>query len=457
MKYLPKPYQQRAIDFICEHAEALLFLDMGLGKTVCTLTAFYQLWLAGESRSMIVVAPKQVAEGTWAAEVAKWAHLQGLRVSEIKGTARQRQNALTVPAEIYVVSRDNWAWLCDYTKATPPADFLVIDELTSFKNSASQRFKAMRKMRRTFRRVVGLTGTPAPNGLKDLWAQVWCADMGERLGSSKTRYENKYFEVFRYNGIPMRYTPRPHALDDIMNAIGDISVTMKAADYLEMPPLSIIDVPVKLDAKVIDQYHKFEKELVLNLDETPDTNIIANGAASLINKLAQMADGNIYDDEHNAIPIHESKLTALMELIEAAVPNHVLVFYRYTTDAEKIMAALKSYTVRRYRSADDLNDWNAGEIDVLLCHPSSTAYGLNLQQGGHYIVWYGLTWDLELYQQANARLYRQGQRYPVFVYRLIAEGTVDERIAASLGDKGRTQDKLLNMLKDIRKSYSISD
>lgn len=457
MKYLAKPYQQRAIDFICEHSEALLFLDMGLGKTVCTLTAFQQLWMACETTAMIVVAPKQVAEGTWASEVAKWEHLTGLRVSEIKGTARQRQAALSTPAEIYVVSRDNWAWLCDYTKGTPPADFLVIDELTSFKTPSSQRFKAMRKMRRVFRRVVGLTGTPAPNGIKDLWAQVWCADMGERLGSSKTRFENKYFEIFRYNGIPLRYTPRPHALDDIMNAIGDISVTMKAADYLEMPPLSIVDVPVKLDAKVMERYHAFEKDLVLSLDDNTDTNIIANGAASLVNKLSQFADGSIYDDEHNSIVIHDSKLSALMELIEMAAPNHVLIFYRYTADAERIMAALKPYTVRRYHSADDLNDWNAGKIDVLLCHPSSTAYGLNLQQGGHYIVWYGLTWGLELYQQANARLYRQGQRYPVFVYRLIAEGTVDERVAAALEGKGRTQDKLLDMLKDIRKSYSISN
>lgn len=455
MKYLPKQYQQRAIDFMTEHAESLMFLDMGLGKTVCTLTAFNNLWMAGEVSAMIVVAPKQVADGTWAAEVLKWDHLRGLRVSAVRGTPTQRQRALAVAAEVYVISRDSWTWLYDYTKGKIPADVLVIDELTSFKTSSSQRFKAMRKMRRMFRRVIGLTGTPAPNGIKDLWAQVWCADMGERLGNSKTRFENKYFEVFRYNGIPIRYTPRPHALDDIMNLIGDISVTMKASDFLSLPDLNIIDVNVKLPADVRKKYTEFEKDLVLNIGD--DLNVVANGAASLVNKLAQMADGNIYDDEHNAIPVHDEKVSRLIELIEAARPHAVLVFYRYTVDAERMMAALKGYRVRKYQTADDLNDWNAGKIDVLLCHPSSTAYGLNLQQGGHYIVWYGLTWNLELYQQANARLYRQGQRFPVFVYRLIAEGTVDERIAAALEGKGRTQDKLLDMLKDIRKSYSISD
>ncbi len=449
MIYRPYDYQRTATQWIMDKPRCGLFLDMGLGKTVSTLTAIQQLIDDCEISRVLVVAPKKVAETTWSTEAEKWEHLHGLRVVRVLGTEKQRCLALAQKADVYVTGRDNFVWLVGKYDGKLPFDALVIDELTSFKSPKSERFKAMRIAVPTVGRVIGLTGTPAPNGLIDLWAQMYCIDRGQRLGKSITKYREAYFETHKWNNITVRCDVKKGCEEIIRNKIADICLSMQAKDYLQLPDMITHTVKVYLSEKTMAAYSKFEKDKVLEFKdahENEPANILANSAAGLMNKLSQYANGAIYDEDMQAHEIHGEKLDRLAEIVEAANGSSVLVFYQYRHDIPRIASRLKGYAVRVYQGEGDLKDWNAGKTDVLLAHPASTAYGLNMQQGGHYIVWFGTGWNLEHYQQANARLHRQGQRHPVTVYRLICAGTVDERAVAALEGKKGVQQSLLDSL-----------
>lgn len=457
MIYKPYEYQRTAMQWIIEKPCCGLFLDMGLGKTVSTLTAMQQLIDDCEINRVLVVAPKKVAETTWSTEAAKWEHLHDLKVVKVLGTEKQRCLALAQKADVYVTGRDNFVWLVGKYGGQLPFDALVIDELTSFKSAKSERFKAMRIAVPSVKRVIGLTGTPSPNGLIDLWAQMYCIDRGERLGKSVSKYRETYFETHKWNNIVVRCDVKKGCEDIIRSNIADICLSMQAKDYLQLPDMITHTATVQLSDKTMAAYVKFEKEKVLEFkaehgDEP--ANVLANSAAGLMNKLSQFANGAIYDEDRYVHAIHDEKIDRLTEIVEAANGSSVLVFYQYKHDICRITAKLKGYKVRTYRGEKDLNDWNAGEIDVLLAHPASTAYGLNMQQGGHYIVWFGTGWNLEYYQQANARLHRQGQRYPVTVYKLICSGTVDERASAALDGKKGVQQSLLDSLNYLIRKHS---
>lgn len=450
-------YQKKAIKWIIEKPRCGLFLDMGLGKSVITLTALQQLMDECEIDRTLVVAPKKVAEATWSTEAEKWEHLHGLKVVKVIGTEKQRCMALAQKADVYVTGRDNFVWLVGKYGGKLPFDALVIDELTSFKSAKSERFKVMRIAAPGVGRIIGLTGTPAPNGLIDLWAQMYCIDQGERLGKSITKYRETYFETHKWNNIIVRCDVKKGCEEIIRNKIADICLSMQARDYLQLPEMITDTVKVYLSDKTMAAYTKFEKEKVLEFQEehgNEPANILANSAAGLMNKLSQYANGAIYDEDMQVHSIHNEKLDRLAEIVEAANGNSVLVFYQYKHDIPRIKSRMKGYEVRVYQGEKDLKDWNAGKIDVLLAHPASTAYGLNMQQGGHYIVWFGTGWNLELYQQANARLHRQGQQYPVTVYRLICAGTVDEKASAALEGKKGVQQSLLDSLNYLIRKHS---
>lgn len=454
--FKPYAYQRRAIDFIKETPYCALFLDMGLGKTVSTLTAFAELLDDCEVATMLVVAPKKVAEATWGDECAKWAHLQGLRVSVILGTEKQRLSAMKRPAEVYVTSRDLIAWLVARLGGAWPYDLLVLDELTSFKSNKSERFRAVRMVRPKCRRVVGLTGTPTPNGLKDLWAQVYCLDMGERLGRTITGFRGRWFNSYGKGGITYRLDPKKGAEAEILARIADITLTMQAKDYLELPPLIEQDVAVDLSPAVRKRYETFERERVMEFRrdmEGKPRQVVAGSAAALMSKLMQFAAGAVYDEAGEAVEVHGEKLERLAELIEEAAGEHVLLFYQFKHDVPRLAAKLKGLRVRKYEGADDLRAWNAGEVDVMLAHPASTAYGLNMQAGGHVIIWFGTGFNAELYTQAVARLYRQGQRHATRVFRLIVRGTVDEDAARAVKNKLDSQTAVLAALKDRMERY----
>lgn len=456
MNYKPYDYQKTAMQWIIDKPHCGLFLDMGLGKTVSTLTAVQQLLDDCEISSVLVVAPKKVAETTWSTEAEKWDHLRDLKVVKVLGTEKQRCMALAQKADIYVTGRDNFVWLVGKYGGQLPFDALVIDELTSFKSAKSERFKAMRIALPSVKRVIGLTGTPAPNGLIDLWAQMYCIDQGERLGKSVSRYREAYFETHKWNNIVVRCDVKKGCDTIIRDKIADICLSMQAKDYLQLPDMITHTTTVELSDKIMAAYTKFEKEKVLEFRAehgNEPANVLANSAAGLMNKLSQFANGAIYDEDMQVHTIHDEKVDRLAEIVEAA-QSSVLVFYQYKHDIPRIEAKLKGYRVRTYQGEKDLKDWNAGNIDVLLAHPASTAYGLNMQQGGHYIVWFGTGWNLEHYQQANARLHRQGQRYPVTVYRLLCRGTVDERAAAALDGKTGVQQSLLDSLNFLIRKYS---
>ncbi|MCM1517521.1 MAG: DEAD/DEAH box helicase [Pseudoflavonifractor sp.] len=449
MNYRPYGYQERATRFVLDNPECGLLLDMGLGKSVITLTAIQELIDECEIAKVLVVAPKKVAETTWSTEAAKWDHLQGLKVVKVMGTEKKRKMSLAEKADVYVIGRDNFVWLVGICGGVLPFDMLVIDELTSFKSPKSQRFKAMRVARPTVRRVVGLTGTPAPNGLIDLWGQMYCLDMGQRLGKSVTKYRETYFETHRWNNIVVRCDIKAGCEEVIRDRISDICLSMQAKDYLQLPDLLTHTVSVEMSPATMEAYNKFEREKVLEFKrehEGEPSNLLANSAAGLMNKLMQFSNGAVYDDERNVHEIHSEKVDKLAEIVEAANGSSVLVFYQFRHDIDRIRKRLKGYRVEVYEGERQLMDWNAGEIDVLLAHPAATAYGLNMQQGGHYIVWFGTGWDLELFQQANARLHRQGQKHPVTVYKLIGVHTVDERASAALDDKKEKQQSLLDSL-----------
>jgi SNF2 family DNA or RNA helicase len=457
MKFRPYEYQQTAIKWIIDNPRCGLFLDMGLGKTVSTLTAIQQLMDDCEISRTLVVAPKKVAETTWTTEAQKWDHLKSLKVAKVMGTEKQRKLALAEKADVYVIGRDSFVWLVGIFGGMLPFDVLVIDELTSFKSSKSNRFKAMRMATPTAKRVIGLTGTPAPNGLIDLWAQMYCIDMGERLGKSVTKYRETYFETHKWNNIIVRCNVKKGYDEVIRKKIADICLSMQAKDYLQLPDLINHTIKVQLSTATMQAYTKFEREKVLQFQDEHQgetANVLAQSAAGLMNKLSQFANGAIYDEDRNVHNVHDEKLDRLAEIIEAANGNSVLVFYQYKHDAARIAEKFKGYRVKVYTDEKQLIEWNAGQVDILLAHPASTAFGLNMQDGGHYIVWFGTGWNLELYQQANARLHRQGQQYPVQVYNLVCSGTVDERAVTALENKKGVQQGLLDSLNYLIRKHS---
>lgn len=446
MKFIPHEYQEFAIQKIIDLPETGLFLDMGLGKTITTLTAInelmYERFLISQ---VLVIAPKRVAEDTWTTEVEKWDHLHHLRISRVLGSRREREAALQQEADIYVINRENVVWLVEKYRRTWPFDMVVVDELSSFKSCQAKRFKALKQVRPLMERFVGLTGTPSPNGLLDLWPQMYLIDRGERLGKTITGYRDRYFYPGKSNGyVVYSYEPKPGAEEAIQKKISDICISMKAEDYLRMPDLVVNDIPIRLSAEESEAYQELEREKLMEVD---GEQITALNAATVYNKLLQMANGSVYSDDGGVVDIHERKLEALEEILDTANGQPVLVFYNFRHDYEKLMKAFKGYHPRTLKAQEDIKDWNAGMIPLLLAQPASMGHGLNLQAGGHIIVWYGLNWSLELYQQANARLFRQGQQHGVIIHRLIAKNTVDEDVIKRLESKDATQQSLMQSLK----------
>lgn len=449
MKFIPHDYQKRAVSFIREHEAAGLFLEMGLGKTVITLTAIDELMNDSfEVSRVLVIAPLRVAEDTWSRESNKWDHLKHLKISKILGAAADRIRALKAQADIYVINRENVVWLVEYLEENRmkwPFDMVVIDELSSFKNNQAKRFKALRRMRPAIDRIVGLTGTPAANSLMDLWAEMYLLDRGERLGRTLTAYRGNWFRPGYGNGyVTYKWEPRRGALEAITKRIADITVSMKAEDYLTLPDKVESTIEVSLDEKGLKAYKEMERESLIELE---GEEIAALDAAAVMSKLLQMANGFIYDEAHNPRHIHEAKLDALGEILEAA-ESPVLVYYNFQADKDAILS--RFHEAKLLENDSTIEEWNKGKIKILLAHPASAGYGLNLQDGGHIMAWYGLPWSLEQYLQAVARLQRQGQKYPVMVYHLIAKGTVDEQVVASLSKKDMTQSALISILKDRR-------
>ena len=450
MKYQPHEYQKRATQFIIDNRYCALFLDMGLGKTVSTLTAIDVLkndYL--EIDKVLVIAPKSVALNTWSGETAKWDHLRKLRISVAMGTAAQRTKAIERDADIYVTNRDNVKWIVDYFKKEPwPFDTVVLDESSSFKNPSSQRFKALRKIRPQLRRVIELTGTPSPNGLMDLWPQIWLLDMGERLGRTLGSYRSEFFTAGRRNGaVVYDWIARPGARQRISKRLADISMSMQASDYLNMPDVIDGGLTLALPPDEMRDYQAFQKEQLMQLD---NTDIEAVTAAALTNKLLQYTGGALYDDQHNWHEVSTAKLEALQDIVEST-DESVLIYYQYQSEKDRILKMLPD-AVTFTGEPELLESWNAGKIRLMLAHPASVAYGLNMQAGGHIIVWYTPTWNLELYMQANARLHRQGQTKPVVIYHLIAAGTIDERVMQALNCKNGSQAALLKHIKELRES-----
>lgn len=449
MQYKAHDYQKRATELVISTPKIGLFLDMGLGKTVITMTAIQDLMFDRfEVSRVLVIAPKRVAEDTWTREHAKWDHLKDLKISKVLGTAAQRRKALEAEADIYVIGRDNVVWLVEHLQKVHkgwPFDMVVIDELSSFKNPQAKRFRALRKAMPYVKRVVGLTGTPSPNGLMDLWAEVYLLDRGERLGSTLGAYRERYFRPGARNGyVVYKWDALPGARKEIEAKISDICVSMSAADYLRLPKRIDNVIPVQLSSAEMAAYKTMEAEQLLQIE---DDDIAALNAAAVMTKLLQIANGSVYAVDGKVVQIHNAKLEALEEIIDTT-DGPVLVFYSYKHDLAAIQGSIKG--ARVLNSTADIADWNAGKVQVLLAHPASVGYGLNLQEGGHVIVWYGLTWSLELYQQANARLYRQGQEKPVIIHHLIAEGTVDEEVMQALQHKDTSQAALLSALKERR-------
>lgn len=443
MRFTPHDYQKVAIDFAIGNKASGLFLDMGLGKTAIVLTAIEELknnYL--EDIKALVIAPKRVAEDTWPTEHEKWDHVKSLKVVKVMGTPKERTEALDQEGDIYIITRDNIAWLVNLLGRAWDFNVVVIDELSSFKNHQSKRFKALRKVRPFIQRVIGLTGTPAPNGYMDLWSQIYLLDRGERLGKNITAFRRKYCNTLYRHGYN-EYELREEAKEQIDEAIKDICISMKAKDYLTLKEPLYINRMAKLDKKEYKLYKEMERDAVL---EVEDEDITALSAAAVSNKLLQLANGAIYTEEKAVIEIHNKKLDVLEELIEEACGEPVLVFYTFKHDRDRIVKKFKK-DVRVLDSEKDIKDWNSKKIKILLAHPASAGHGLNLQQGGSIIVWFGLNWSLELYQQANARLNRQGQMKTVRIYRILAKDTIDEKVLEVLEGKDLRQEDLLRQLK----------
>jgi len=444
MKYQPHDYQKYATQFIIDHPTAAVFLQMGLGKSVISLTAIQELALERfEISRVLVIAPLRVARDTWPDEIQKWDHLHGLTYSVAVGTEDERRAALRQNTLIHIINRENVQWLVEQSGLPFDYDMIVIDELSSFKSCQAKRFRALMKVRPKVRRIVGLTGTPSSNGLMDLWAEFRLLDMGKRLGRFITKYREVFFLPDRRSAQQVfSWKPRPGAKDEIYRLIGDITISMKSVDFLKMPECISNRVPVRLSQSERDTYDELKRELVTSLR---GEQIDAVNAASLSNKLCQMANGGIYDSEHRALFFHERKLDALEDIIEAANGQPVLVAYWFKHDLARIR---ERFAVREIRTSADIADWNAGKIPVACIHPASAGHGLNLQAGGSTLVWFGLTWSLELYQQTNARLWRQGQQAnAVVIHHIVTENTIDEQILSALKQKNMTQAALMNAVK----------
>lgn len=444
MNYQPHEYQQYATDFIIKNPTAAVFLEMGLGKSVIALTAILELCLERfEISRVLVIAPLRVARDTWPAEIQKWDHLKDLTYSVAVGTANVRRAALRQKTFVHIINRENVQWLIEDSGIPWQYDMVVIDELSSFKSHQSKRFKSLMKARPGVRRMVGLTGTPSSNGLMDLWSEFRVLDMGKRLGRFITHYREQFFEPDRRNGMQVfSYKPRAGAEREIYRRIGDITISMRSADYLKMPECVMNTVPVKLDSTEYEVYEEMESKMVTELD---GVEIDAVNAAALTGKLCQLANGAIYTPDGNTVFFHKRKLDALEDLIEGANGKPVLVAYWYKHDLARIQERFK---VRELKSSKDITDWNAGKIPVAVIHPASAGHGLNLQAGGSTLIWFGLTWSLELYQQTNARLWRQGQQAEtVVIHHIITRGTVDEDVMQSLSEKDRSQAGLMRAVR----------
>lgn len=446
MRFSPHDYQKYAIDYIESHPVAAVLLDMGLGKTVISLTAIFDLLFDSfEVHRILVIAPLRVARDTWPAEIRKWEHLSGLTYAVAVGNARERKAALLQGADVTIINRENLGWLIDDSGIPFAYDMVVVDELSSFKNHKSKRFRALMKIRPKVKRIIGLTGTPSSNGLMDLWAEFKVLDKGERLGRFITQYRNQYFMPDKRNGeIVYSYKPLPHAEDSIYRRIGDITISMKSTDHLKMPELVSLQYEVQLSVDERKRYEALKQDLVLNLhgDE-----ITAANAATLTGKLSQLANGAIYSDDGKIIEFHDRKLDALEDIIEAANGKPLLVAYWFRHDLERIR---RRFNVREIKTSADIADWNAGNIPVAVIHPASAGHGLNLQAGGSTLVWFGLTWSLELYQQTNARLWRQGQESrTVVIQHIIAANTIDGQILDALKRKDKLQAALIAAVKAV--------
>lgn len=442
MKYKPYEYQQYAEKYILDHKMCCLMLDMGLGKTIITLSALWQLALDRFDVSRIlVIAPKRVAEDTWPKEISKWEHLTGLNYSLVLGSKDKREEALSKKAFIYIINRENVVWLTQNHKWD--FDMVIIDELSSFKSNRAQRFKALKKVRPMVKRIVGLTGTPAPNSLMDLWAEIYLMDMGKRLGRFITGYRDRFFVPDKRNKeIIYSYKPRAGAEDAIYKLIGDICISMKAADHIKMPERIDNIVEVSMSSKEQKIYDSFKADMVVSIKGKV---LDAVNAAALSGKLLQMANGAVYGDDRKVFTIHDRKLDALEDLVEAANGKPLLVAYWYKHDLKRIRDRFK--TARMIDTSKDITDWNAGKIEIGLIHPASAGHGLNLQEGGSTIVWFGQTWSLELYQQLNARLWRQGQRETVVIHHIVTKGTIDENVMKALGKKDASQAALIDAVR----------
>lgn len=451
MIFNPHDYQKRAIEKIVETPAVGLFLEMGLGKTVIALSAVEELIYEDFDVSrVLVIAPLKVAEDTWSRESEKWDHLQNLRIAKILGNAKTRQKAAESDADVYVINRENVVWLVEHYLSEWKWDMLIIDELSSFKSNQTARFKALRKARPKVKRVVGLTGTPNPNGLMDLWAEIYLLDQGQRLGRFIGRYRDAFFKPGMANGyVTYNWVPLKGAGEQIAKRIEDITVSMSAEDYLKLPERIDNKIIVELSKDSWKKYKELEKNHVLELFGDDGAMISATNAAAVMNKLLQLSGGAIYDDEGGWVEVHKEKLKALEDIIDTN-DEPILVFYGFKHERERLLEELGGYEPRELRTSEDIDDWNAGKVRILLAHPASVGYGLNLQNGGRTIVWYSMPWSLELYQQANARLYRQGQTRPVIINHLIAKGTVDEDVAQALEDKNTGQAALMAALKEKR-------
>lgn len=443
MKYSPHEYQAYSTEFIIDHPEAALLLDCGLGKTVITLTAIQELmYNRFEVEKPLIIAPLRVAQSSWPDEIKKWDHLSSLTYSVAVGSEKDRRAALLQPADLHIINRENVQWLVEKSGLPFDYDMIVIDELSSFKSFQSKRFRALMKVRPQVKRIVGLTGTPSTNGLMDLFAEFRLLDMGKRLGRYITRYREAYFVPDKRSAqMVFSYKPRPGAEEEIYDKISDITISMRSRDYLKIPDLVMNEVKVTLDEKEQRIYDKMKQDMVVSLK---DREIDAANAASLSGKLLQMANGAVYDENRETVHIHDRKLDALEDLIESANGCPVLISYWYQHDLKRIR---QRFEVREIRTPEDIRDWNAGSIQIGVIHPASAGHGLNLQAGGSTLIWFGLTWSLELYQQTNARLYRQGQKDTVVIHHIITEGTIDENVMAALRQKERTQDGLIDAVK----------
>ena len=444
LPYHPHEYQTHCTEFILENTSAGLFLDMGLGKSVITLTALVDLMHDRfEVSKVLVIAPLRVANTTWMDEVLKWKHLNGLRVSKVLGSKKERTMALYKKADIYTINRENVPWLVEFYKNDWPFDMVIIDEISSFKSPSAKRFRALKKIRHKIKRIVGLTGTPAPNGLLDIWSQIYLLDGGDRLGRTFTGYRSRYFHPQKYvnGGIPTDYALNEDAEEKIYNKISDICISMKALEYLKMPEIIFNKVEVELSEKEMKLYRKLERDLLLPLE---DSDVDAANAAVLSNKLLQMSGGTVYDEYSDVQRIHDRKMDALEDLIEAANGKPVLIYYGFRHERDRIK---EKFDTGDINTSDDIAKWNRGEMKIALCHPASAGHGLNLQEGGSTIIWFGMTWSLELYQQANARLWRQGQKQTVVIHHILAKDTIDHRVMMALDNKDTGQSALIEAVR----------